>query len=54
MSDAKKGILPFKPEYFNIGLLTAALQDLTPRDVRNKDPDQAIEDWLGYASRIRC
>lgn len=32
-----------------LGVLTAALQELTPRDVRDPDPDQAIEDWLDFA-----
>jgi len=32
-----------------VGILTAALQELTPREVRDADPDRAIEDWLAYA-----
>ena len=32
-----------------IGVLTAALQELTPREVRDRDPDRAIEDWLDFA-----
>jgi sugar phosphate isomerase/epimerase len=32
-----------------VGILTAALQELTPRAVRDEDPDRAIEDWLQYA-----
>ena len=35
-----------------IGVLTAALQELTPRERRDKDPDRAIEDWLGFAREI--
>ena len=38
----------FKPEYMQISLLTAALQELTPRDVRRKDPDKAMEDWIQF------
>ncbi len=32
-----------------LGVLTAALQELTPRDVRDADPDRAVEDWLSFA-----
>ena len=32
-----------------IGVLTAALQELTPRDVRDADPDRAVEDWIQFA-----
>ena len=32
-----------------IGVLTAALQELTPREVRDRDPDRAIEDWIDFA-----
>jgi sugar phosphate isomerase/epimerase len=35
-----------------IGVLTAALQELTPRDVRDADPDRAIEDWLAFAREL--
>jgi sugar phosphate isomerase/epimerase len=35
-----------------LGVLTAALQELTPRDVRDKDPDRAIEEWLLFAREI--
>jgi sugar phosphate isomerase/epimerase len=35
-----------------IGVLTAALQELTPREVRDRDPDQAIEDWAAFASEV--
>ena len=36
-----------------VGVLTAALQELTPREVRDPDPDRAIEDWLEFAQRAR-
>ena len=39
----------FEPKFMKIGVLTAALQELTPREVRDPDPDQAVEEWLGYA-----
>jgi sugar phosphate isomerase/epimerase len=35
-----------------IGVLTAALQELTPRDVRDADPDRAIEDWIAFAREV--
>jgi sugar phosphate isomerase/epimerase len=35
-----------------VGILTAALQELTPRAVRDADPDKAIEDWLAFARDI--
>ena len=34
-----------------VGVLTAALQELTPREVRDADPDRAIEDWLRVRAR---
>jgi|SRR5438552_3714897 len=39
----------FKPEYMRMSVLTAALQELTPREKRKKDPDLAIEDWIRFA-----
>jgi sugar phosphate isomerase/epimerase len=45
-------VRPFSPKFMKIGILTAALQELTPRDVRDADPDRAIEDWLAFASEI--
>ena len=35
-----------------VGMLTAALQELTPREVRDPDPDRAIEDWLGFGKEL--
>src|SRR5919108_991349 len=43
---------PFAPAFMKVGVLTAALQELTPRDVRDADPDRAIEDWLVFASEL--
>jgi sugar phosphate isomerase/epimerase len=43
---------PFEPKYMKIGVLTAALQELTPRNIRDADPDRAIEDWLGFAGEL--
>src|SRR5436190_17366749 len=42
----------FEPKFMKIGVLTAALQELTPRDVRDKDPDRAIEEWLDFAREL--
>src|SRR5436309_9394903 len=46
------GIKQFRPKFMKIGVLTAALQELTPREVRDADPDRAIEDWLAFAREI--
>jgi len=35
-----------------LGILTAALQELTPRAIRDEDPDRAIEDWLYFGRDI--
>ncbi|MEX0853567.1 MAG: TIM barrel protein [Bauldia sp.] len=42
----------FEPKFMKIGVLTAALQELTPRKVRDPDPDRAIEEWLEFASEL--
>src|SRR5258705_9358979 len=42
----------FEPHYMRIGILTAALQELTPRQIRDADPDRAIEDWLAFAREL--
>ena len=44
--------MPFAPQHMKVGVLTAALQELTPREVRDPDPDRAIEDWLEFAQEI--
>ena len=46
------GIKAFDPKFMKVGILTAALQELTPREVRDPDPDRAIEDWLEFASGL--
>src|SRR6478735_9518317 len=43
---------PFDPKFMKVGVLTAALQELTPREVRDPDPDKAIEEWLAYAKTL--
>jgi sugar phosphate isomerase/epimerase len=45
-------IRQFEPRFMKIGVLTAALQELTPRKVRDKDPDRAIEEWLDFAREL--
>ena len=42
----------FEPVYMPVGVLTAALQELTPREQRDPDPDLAIEEWLEFAAQI--
>jgi sugar phosphate isomerase/epimerase len=42
----------FEPKFMKVGVLTAALQELTPREVRDADPDRAIEDWIELASEL--
>ena len=45
-------IKPFEPKFMKVGILTAALQELTPREVRDPDPDRAIEDWVEFAHEL--
>jgi sugar phosphate isomerase/epimerase len=42
----------FEPKFMKVGVLTAALQELTPRDVRDPDPDKAIEEWVEFAKEL--
>ena len=42
----------FEPKFMKISVLTAALQELTPREIRDKDPDRAIEEWLQFAREV--
>src|SRR6185436_14258096 len=52
----KKGLMPmqrFEPKFMKIGVLTAALQELTPREGRDKDPDCAVEEWLDFARELQ-
>src|SRR5687767_5379891 len=42
----------FAPKPMKLSILTAALQELTPRDKRDPDPDLAIEEWLQFAKDI--
>jgi sugar phosphate isomerase/epimerase len=45
---------PFEPKFMKMSVLTAALQELTPRKVRDEDPDRAIEEWLAFAGELDC
>jgi len=49
MSEAVRG---FAPKPMKISVLTAALQELTPRQARDADPDLAIEEWLAFSREI--
>ena len=42
----------FEPKVMKVGVLTAALQELTPREKRDRDPDSAIEDWLAFGREL--
>ncbi len=42
----------FAPVIMPVGVLTAALQELTPRERRDPDPDLAIEEWLDFAKDL--
>ncbi|MPY88476.1 MAG: TIM barrel protein [Luteitalea sp.] len=42
----------FEPKYMKVGILTAALQELTPREKRDADPDLAIEEWVAFARAL--
>jgi sugar phosphate isomerase/epimerase len=42
----------FRPRPMRLSILTAALQELTPRERREADPDLAIEEWLAFAAEI--
>ena len=44
----------FEPKFMKMSVLTAALQELTPRRIRDEDPDRAIEDWLAFARELDC
>ncbi len=46
------GIRPFEPKFMRVSVLTAALQELTPREVRDPDPDRAVEEWLEFAQEL--
>ena len=45
-------VVPFEPKFMKIGVLTAALQELTPREKRDPDPDLAVEEWAAFAREV--
>src|SRR5512136_1299874 len=45
-------VAPFEPKFMKIGVLTAALQELTPREKRDPDPDLAVEEWAAFAREV--
>jgi sugar phosphate isomerase/epimerase len=45
-------IVQYQPRPMKISVLTAALQELTPREKRDPDPDLAIEEWLQFSRDI--
>jgi sugar phosphate isomerase/epimerase len=45
-------VVPFNPKPMRLSILTAALQELTPRARRDADPDLAVEEWLAFAQEI--
>ena len=44
----------YAPKRMKLSVLTAALQELTPRKLRDADPDLAIEEWLEFSKEIDC
>jgi sugar phosphate isomerase/epimerase len=42
----------FAPRPMKLGVLTAAIQELTPRASREADPDCAVEEWLAFAREL--
>ena len=42
----------FEPKPMKISVLTAALQELTPREKRDADPDLAVEEWLEFSREV--
>ena len=45
-------VAPFDPKPMKISVLTAAFQELTPRERRDADPDLAIEEWLEFSREV--
>ncbi len=45
-------IAAFEPKPMKISVLTAALQELTPREKRDADPDLAVEEWLQFSREV--
>jgi sugar phosphate isomerase/epimerase len=45
-------VTPFRPKFMKVGVLTAALQELTPRAVRDNDPDRALAERIAFAREV--
>src|ERR1700685_3172516 len=52
--ELRKPVAWFSPRPMRLSVLTAALQELTPRAKRDADPDLAIEEWLDFSHQIDC
>jgi sugar phosphate isomerase/epimerase len=37
-----------------LSIFTAAFQELTPRAIRDTDPDRAVEEWLEFSQELGC
>jgi sugar phosphate isomerase/epimerase len=46
--------VPFRAKPMKLSIFTAALQELTPRAVRDADPDRAVEEWLEFSRELGC
>src|SRR3984957_8968599 len=46
--------VPFSAKPMKLSIFTAALQELTPRAIRDADPDRAVEDWLEFSRELGC
>jgi sugar phosphate isomerase/epimerase len=52
LEEGEMSYQPFEPRFMKVGVLTAALQELTPREVRDADPDRAVEEWVEFAREL--
>jgi sugar phosphate isomerase/epimerase len=54
VSTERTSTLPFRAKPMKLSVFTAALQELTPRAIRDADPDRAVEEWLEFARELDC
>ena len=52
MKNTDRPAREFVSRPMKLSVLTAAFQELTPRDRRDPDPDLAIEEWLEFSRDI--
>src|SRR5215468_10753468 len=52
LSSKRATAVAFTPRPMKLSILTAALQELTPRERRDPDPDLAVEEWLEFSREI--